>query len=120
MAPASDRVRPRPLFAGREVGGGCEVRLRLEPGDSVPENFTVFSNAADPRSIRMGAGSWSTLLMIAAAIRAGSPGASPLAGSRIRTGYAPACRHPRRSSRRPWHCRSGTQCAPRRPDGADT
>jgi hypothetical protein len=40
-------------------------------------------SACEPSTIRNGAGSMSTLSMMRAAIRAGSPGASPLAGSSI-------------------------------------
>ena len=44
----------------------------------------VLSSACEPRTMRSGAGSTSTLSMIRAAIRAGSPGARPFFGSSIR------------------------------------
>jgi hypothetical protein len=43
----------------------------------------VDSSACDPSVSRRGAGDWSTLSMMAAAIRAGSPTARPLAGPSI-------------------------------------
>jgi len=43
----------------------------------------VVSSACEPSIIRSGAGSVSTLAMMRAAMRAGSPGASPFAGSSI-------------------------------------
>ena len=71
------------LFAGWVVGGGGHVLLRSKSAIRLRSVLTVLSRACDPSTSRSGAGCWSTLSMMAVAIRAGSPTARPLAGSSI-------------------------------------
>jgi hypothetical protein len=118
VADVVERAGRRLLVSGHSPGGKSVEAARSACASKAATRSlstpTVPCRACDPSMMRSGAGCWSALAMMAAAIRAGSPGASPSAGSSMA----------RKAVRRvavvggqqvgDLRCRSGTRCGRRR------
>lgn len=73
----------------------------------------VFSSAAEPSTMRRGAGCWSTLAIMATTMRAGLPGASPLPDRAFARARGLGCCRMPAVCRRFVRCRSETRCGHR-------